>query len=106
MFASAIGTPLDAANVRREFRKITEAAGLGAEWAPRDLRPTDLRVAVWVAVHHGAAPSREDRPRTLVQPEPIRTAATRAATAAYRTARKYSNVPAQPPVATTSSTLS
>ena len=40
VFASAIGTPLDAANVRREFRKITEAAGLGTESAPRDLRHT------------------------------------------------------------------
>ncbi len=40
VFASAVGTPLDAANVRREFRKITEAAGLGVGWAPRDLRHT------------------------------------------------------------------
>jgi integrase len=40
VFASAIGTPLDAANVRREFRKITEAASLGPGWAPRDLRHT------------------------------------------------------------------
>ena len=40
VFASSIGTPLDAANVRREFRKIMEAAGLGAGWAPRDLRHT------------------------------------------------------------------
>ena len=40
VFASAIGTPLDAANVRREFRKITETAGLGTGWAPRDLRHT------------------------------------------------------------------
>jgi integrase len=40
VFASTIGTPLDAANVRREFRRITEAAGLGADWAPRDLRHT------------------------------------------------------------------
>jgi integrase len=40
VFASAIGTPLDAANVRREFRNITEAAGLGAGWAPRDRRHT------------------------------------------------------------------
>jgi integrase len=40
VFASAIGTPLDAANVRREFRKITEAARLGVGWAPRDLRHT------------------------------------------------------------------
>ncbi len=41
VFASAIGTPLDAANVRREFRKITEAAVLGTGWAPRDLRHTN-----------------------------------------------------------------
>jgi len=40
VFVSVIGTPLDAANVRREFRKITQAAGLGAGWAPRDLRHT------------------------------------------------------------------
>jgi len=38
VFCSTVGTPLDAANVRREFRKITEAAGLGEGWAPRDLR--------------------------------------------------------------------
>lgn len=30
VFTSTIGTPLDASNVRREFRKITEAAGLRA----------------------------------------------------------------------------
>jgi integrase len=40
VFASTIGTPLDAGNVRREFRKITETAGLGKGWAPRDLRHT------------------------------------------------------------------
>jgi integrase len=40
VFCSTVGTPLDAANVRREFRKITEAAGLGEGWAPRDLRHT------------------------------------------------------------------
>ena len=43
--------------------------------------PTALRVAVWVAVHHGSAPSREDRPRRLVQFEPIGTAVPRAASA-------------------------
>jgi integrase len=40
VFTSAIGTPLDASNVRREFRKITRAAGLGTGWTPRDLRHT------------------------------------------------------------------
>src|SRR5579859_1380203 len=40
VFASAVGTPLDAHNVRREFRKITLAAGLGDSWVPRELRHT------------------------------------------------------------------
>jgi integrase len=40
VFASAVGTPLDAHNVRRSFRAITRAAGLGEEWTPRELRHT------------------------------------------------------------------
>jgi integrase len=42
VFTSAIGTPLDAANVRREFRKITEEVALGKGWAPLDLRHTSV----------------------------------------------------------------
>ena len=40
MFATRVGTPLDASDVRREFRRtIRDAAGLdGAEWTPRELR--------------------------------------------------------------------
>jgi len=40
VFCTSVGTPLDAANVRREFRKAAKAAGLGEKWAPRDLRHT------------------------------------------------------------------
>ena len=40
VFASTIGTPLDNHNVRRQFRKITESAGLGSTWVPRELRHT------------------------------------------------------------------
>lgn len=40
VFASAVGTPLDDHNVRRQFRVITEAAGLGTGWVPRELRHT------------------------------------------------------------------
>ena len=40
VFASTIGTPLDDHNVRRQFRKITESAGLGSTWVPRELRRT------------------------------------------------------------------
>jgi integrase len=39
VFASRVGTALDAGNVRRAFRKITAAAGLDpTEWTPRELR--------------------------------------------------------------------
>ena len=38
VFCTSTGSPLDAANVRRTFRKITKAAGLGDQWAPRELR--------------------------------------------------------------------
>jgi integrase len=39
VFASEVGTELDAANVRRGFRRIAQSAGLMAgEWTPRELR--------------------------------------------------------------------
>ena len=40
VFASTVGTPQDDHNVRRQFRVITEAAGLGTTWVPRELRHT------------------------------------------------------------------
>jgi len=40
VFASAVGTPMDDHNVRRMFREITEEAGLGAGWVPREMRHT------------------------------------------------------------------
>jgi integrase len=39
VFTTQLGTPLDAANVRRAFRQVVEKAGLRAEeWTPRELR--------------------------------------------------------------------
>jgi integrase len=40
VFASTVGTPLDDHNIRRQFRKVTAAAGLGSAWVPRELRHT------------------------------------------------------------------
>jgi integrase len=38
VFATRTGAPLDAANVRREFRAICTTAGIGTGWTPRELR--------------------------------------------------------------------
>ncbi|GAA1663672.1 hypothetical protein GCM10009733_071690 [Nonomuraea maheshkhaliensis] len=38
VFCTSVGTPLDASNVRRAFRKTTRRAGLGTTWSPRELR--------------------------------------------------------------------
>jgi integrase len=40
VFCTSVGTPLDDANVRREFRRVAAVAELGPGWAPRDLRHT------------------------------------------------------------------
>jgi site-specific recombinase XerD len=38
VFCTATGTPLAAGTVRRTFKKITNVAGLGEDWTPRELR--------------------------------------------------------------------
>src|SRR5205814_7783578 len=37
-FATKLGTPLDPGNVRRQFKAVCRAAGIGEDWAPRELR--------------------------------------------------------------------
>jgi integrase len=38
VFATSVGTSLDSHNVRRDFRKICRAAGIGDRWVPKELR--------------------------------------------------------------------
>jgi site-specific recombinase XerD len=40
VFASRVGTPLTANNVLRAFRRVTNKAGLGEDWVPREMRHT------------------------------------------------------------------
>lgn len=44
VFTTSVGTMLDQHNVRREFRQITKAAGLGEDWVPRELRHTFVSI--------------------------------------------------------------
>jgi integrase len=38
VFTTSVGTPFESHNLRREFRKVTAAAGLGTRWVPKELR--------------------------------------------------------------------
>ena len=38
VFTTTVGTPYESHNLRRDFRKVTAAAGLGARWVPKELR--------------------------------------------------------------------
>lgn len=44
VFTTQTGGPLDAANVRRSFRRICTAAGIGEKWSPRELRHTFVSI--------------------------------------------------------------
>jgi integrase len=44
VFTTTIGTMFDQHNLRRGFREITRAAGLGDEWVPRELRHTFVSI--------------------------------------------------------------
>jgi hypothetical protein len=82
VFTSELGTELDAANVRRAFRKVVAAAGLPAgEWGAARTSP-QLRVAV---VQQRPDPRRDRRPGRPLQhrrhsegaPAPVATGATK-----------------------------
>ena len=38
MFTTTVGTPYESHNLRRDFRRVTKAAGIGARWVPKELR--------------------------------------------------------------------
>ena len=83
VFASTIGTPLTANNVIRAFRSLTEKAGLGRDWVPREMRHTFVSVlsANGVPVESIALLAGHDRTTTteLVYRHEIRPALTQGA---------------------------
>jgi site-specific recombinase XerD len=44
VLTTSIGTMLDQHNIRREFRRVTQAAGLGSDWVPREMRHTFVSI--------------------------------------------------------------
>ena len=38
VFTTSVGTGYESHNVRRDYRRVTAAAGLGARWVPKELR--------------------------------------------------------------------
>ncbi len=83
VFASTVGTPLNANNVIRAFRLITKKAGLGEDWVPREMRHTFVSVlsANGVPVESIALLAGHDRTATteLVYRHEIRPALTQGA---------------------------
>ncbi len=83
VFASTVGTPLQANNVIRAFQGLTEKAGLGKEWVPREMRHTFVSVlsANGVPVESIALLAGHDRTSTteLVYRHEIRPALTQGA---------------------------
>lgn len=83
VFASTVGTPLQANNVIRAFQGLTEKAGLGKGWVPREMRHTFVSVlsANGVPVESIALLAGHDRTSTteLVYRHEIRPALTQGA---------------------------
>jgi integrase len=83
VLSSTVGTPLSANNVIRSFRTITEKAGLGRDWVPREMRHTFVSVlsANGVPVESIALLAGHDRTTTteLVYRHEIRPALTQGA---------------------------
>jgi len=44
VFTTLVGTPFESHNLRREFRKVTGAAGIGTHWVPKEMRTTFVSI--------------------------------------------------------------
>ena len=61
VFSTRTGAALDAANVRREFRAACKAAGIGANWTPRELRHSFVSLMSSRRTGRGDRPARGPR---------------------------------------------
>jgi integrase len=50
VFTTTVGTPFESHNLRRDFRRVTAAAGLGVRWVPKELRTSFVSVMSYQGV--------------------------------------------------------
>jgi len=63
VFCTRTGAPLDAANVRREFRAACKAAKIGEHWTPRELRHSFVSLMLELRIRRGTRLRRPHRQR-------------------------------------------
>jgi site-specific recombinase XerC len=62
VFTTTVGTPYESHNLRRDFRKVTAAAGLGARWVPKELRTSFVSMMSYQGVQSRRSPAWPDTP--------------------------------------------
>ena len=50
MFTTSVGTGYESHNLRRDFRRVTVAASLGARWVPKELRTSFVSMTSYQGV--------------------------------------------------------
>ena len=65
VFTTSVGTGYESHNLRRDFRRVTAAAGLGARWVPKELRTSFVSMMSYQS---------KERPTLAVPGKPWRTA--------------------------------
>jgi hypothetical protein len=50
VFTTPVGTAYESHNLRRDFRRVTAAAGLGARWVPKELRTSFVSMTSYQGV--------------------------------------------------------
>jgi hypothetical protein len=60
VFVTSVGTPLESHNLRRDFRKVTKAAGIGERWVPSSLHGDKACATNSICCAERADPGRRD----------------------------------------------
>ena len=61
MLTTSVGTAYESHNLRRDFRRVTAAAGLGARWVPKELRTSFVSMMSYQSKERPRWPYRANR---------------------------------------------